>query len=267
MSFLLPTENASMKEKSIVWVIMSWFQIQKPVIPSRLSTVMLLPWCLCMKWVRFLLNFFRTAPQSNIFSESNKRDPYRAQVQWYSRLEQLPKKKRPLNEASINPPLNESWELIHEGKMFKGDISLETIFNKCSILHCDVSKTPNEIGKQNKTWIFFCRFELGSRFWFCDPSVLMFNFNEFLTSFLLQHPRDSLYLSRDQRTNQQVMQSYSQLRKNQRKRILLKKRATKPLERGDLYEQHLPGILIMSNFPAHWRTPNSVQQNPRKICA
>jgi len=95
--------------------------------------------------------------------KSNKRDPYRAQVQWYSRLEQLPKKKRPLNEASINPPLNESWELIHEGKMFKGDISLETIFNKCSILHCDVSKTPNEIGKQNKTWIFFCRFELAPK--------------------------------------------------------------------------------------------------------
>jgi len=81
-------------------------------------------------------------------------------------LEQLPKKRRPLDAASITPPLNEEWEVVHEGKMFKGDISLETIFSKCNILHCDQSEVPNAIGKQNKTWTFFCRFALGNFFFY-----------------------------------------------------------------------------------------------------
>ena len=102
--------------------------------------------------------------KSSILSESNKKDPYRAKVQWYSRLEQLPKKKRPLNAASINPPLNEDWEIIHEGKMFEGDVSIETIFGKCNILHCDETEIPTEIGKQNKVWTFFCRFALGNSY-------------------------------------------------------------------------------------------------------
>lgn len=94
-------------------------------------------------------------------SESNKKDPFRAQVQWYSRVEQLPKK---LKDIPVNPPLNESWELIHEGQKYKGDLSIETIFGKCSIITCDVNEVPaSGIGKQKKSWVFFCRFALGPK--------------------------------------------------------------------------------------------------------
>lgn len=82
-------------------------------------------------------------------------------MQWYSRVEQLPKK---LRAIQVNPPLNESWELIHEGQKYKGDLSIETIFGKCSILTCDIDQIPTGgTGKQNKSWVFFCRFALSPK--------------------------------------------------------------------------------------------------------
>ena len=92
--------------------------------------------------------------------ESNKKDPFRAQVQWYSRVEQLPKR---LRFEAADPPLDEAWEVVHEGQRYKGDLSIETVFGKCNILWCDVSDLPkSDIGKQKKSWVFFCRFALGN---------------------------------------------------------------------------------------------------------
>lgn len=93
--------------------------------------------------------------------ESNKKDPFRAQVQWYSRVEQLPKKLKAIN---VDPPLEDNWEVIHEGQRYNGDLSIETIFGKCSILDCDANEVPTKtVGRQKKSWIFFCRFALGPK--------------------------------------------------------------------------------------------------------
>ena len=82
-------------------------------------------------------------------------------MQWYSRIEQLPK---PLRALSVDPPLNETWELVHEGQRYKGDLSIETIFGKCEVLICNVNEVPKSIiGKQKKSCIFFCRFALGPK--------------------------------------------------------------------------------------------------------
>lgn len=92
--------------------------------------------------------------------ESNKKDPFRAQVQWYSRIEQLSNK---LRKDSVQPPLDDAWELVHEGQRYKGDLSIETIFGKCSVLICDGDEVPKGVGKQKKSWTFFCRFALGPK--------------------------------------------------------------------------------------------------------
>ncbi len=64
----------------------------------------------------------------------------------------------------MSPPLNESWELVHEGQRYKGDLSIETIFGKCSVMICDVNEVPKSgFGKQRKSWVFFCRFALGPK--------------------------------------------------------------------------------------------------------
>ena len=91
---------------------------------------------------------------------SNKKDPFRAQVQWYSRVEQLPKKLRAIN---VDPPLEENWEVVHEGQRYNGDLSIETIFGKCSILDCDINEVPTTTGRQKKSWVFFCRFAFGPK--------------------------------------------------------------------------------------------------------
>ena len=96
-------------------------------------------------------------------TESNKKDPFRAQVQWYSRVEQLPKRKGKDTGYHVDPPHDEDWEVIHEGTKFKGDVSIETVFDKCDIQQCDVSEIPDSIGKQKKTYVFFCRFALGPK--------------------------------------------------------------------------------------------------------
>lgn len=95
-------------------------------------------------------------------AESNKKDPFRAQVQWYSRIGQLSKK---LRKVEVNPPLDESWELVHEGQRYKGDLSIETIFGKCTVWFCGVDHkvSKTKIGKKNKSWEFFCRFGLGPK--------------------------------------------------------------------------------------------------------
>lgn len=64
----------------------------------------------------------------------------------------------------MNPPLNESWELVHEGQRYKGDLSIETLFGKCTVLTCDINDIPlSSVGKQKKSWVFFCRFALGPK--------------------------------------------------------------------------------------------------------
>lgn len=92
--------------------------------------------------------------------KSNKKDPFRAQVQWYSRVEQLSKN---LRKDGVHPPLDDAWELVHEGQRYKGDVSIETIFDKCSVLICEENEVPRGVGKQKKLCTFFCRFALGPK--------------------------------------------------------------------------------------------------------
>ena len=69
-----------------------------------------------------------------------------------------------MRKNTVNPPLDESWELVHEGQRYKGDLSIETLFGKCSVLLCDTDEIPvTRIGKQKKAWVFFCRFGLGPK--------------------------------------------------------------------------------------------------------
>lgn len=63
----------------------------------------------------------------------------------------------------MNPPLHDAWEVVHEGQRYKGDISMETVFGKCNVLTCEVDEVPKSIGKQKRTWTFFCRFALAPR--------------------------------------------------------------------------------------------------------
>lgn len=64
----------------------------------------------------------------------------------------------------MNPPLDENWELVHEGQRYKGDLSIETFFGKCSVLICNTDEVPFScIGRQKKNWVFFCRFGLGPK--------------------------------------------------------------------------------------------------------
>ena len=54
--------------------------------------------------------------------------------------------------------------MVHEGQRYKGDISIETIFGKCSVSICDLNEVPKYgMGKQKKSWVFFCRFALGPK--------------------------------------------------------------------------------------------------------
>lgn len=94
------------------------------------------------------------------YPESNKKDPFRAQVQWYSRVEQLSSK---LRKDNVHPPLDDAWEVVHEGQRYKGDISIETIFDSCSVLICGENEVPKGVGKQKKICTFFCRFALGPK--------------------------------------------------------------------------------------------------------
>lgn len=63
----------------------------------------------------------------------------------------------------MHPPLDNAWELVHEGQRYKGDLSIETIFGKCTVSICDGDEIPKIVGKQKKSWIFFCRFALGPK--------------------------------------------------------------------------------------------------------
>jgi hypothetical protein len=63
----------------------------------------------------------------------------------------------------VHPPLDNAWELVHEGQRYKGDLSIETIFGKCTVSICDGDEIPKIVGKQKKSWIFFCRFALGPK--------------------------------------------------------------------------------------------------------
>lgn len=96
-------------------------------------------------------------------TESNKEHPFRALVQWYSRVKQLSKTFR--TQLTIDPPLNEQWELVHEGRRYQGDLSIKTIIGKCQVLMCNnVNEVPNSrIGKQETSLVFFCRFALVSK--------------------------------------------------------------------------------------------------------
>ena len=89
-----------------------------------------------------------------------KKDPFRAQVQWYSRIEQLPPR---IRKWPVEPPLDIEWEVVNEGQRYQGDISIETIFGKCSIQMVDVETIPAPVGKVGRDWVFFCRFALGAK--------------------------------------------------------------------------------------------------------
>lgn len=64
-------------------------------------------------------------------AESNKKDPFRALVRWYSRVGQLPTRIRKW-ETQLDQALDVNWEVVDEGARYKGDISIETIFGMCS---------------------------------------------------------------------------------------------------------------------------------------
>lgn len=62
----------------------------------------------------------------------------------------------------MDPPLEDEWELVHEGQRYKGDLSIETVFGRCSVLFCGIDEVPKKlVGRlKDKSCVFFCRFAL-----------------------------------------------------------------------------------------------------------
>lgn len=92
--------------------------------------------------------------------EMSNRDPCRAIVQWYSRPQSIPHKHFDNDEICIDF----NTELIEEHRPYDSDISLETIFRKCSVI-CGTAETSaaglmqNFAGKRSNCPMFVCRYK------------------------------------------------------------------------------------------------------------
>uniref|UniRef100_A0A1A9X3S8 Origin recognition complex subunit 1 n=1 Tax=Glossina brevipalpis TaxID=37001 RepID=A0A1A9X3S8_9MUSC len=92
--------------------------------------------------------------------EKSNRDPYRAIVQWYSRPQSIPAKYVNKDELCFDF----ERELIEEHRSYDSDISLETIFRKCSVLYGTVDTSASGLlghsnRKNNSCPTFICRYK------------------------------------------------------------------------------------------------------------
>ncbi|KAL9912819.1 origin recognition complex subunit 1 [Glossina fuscipes fuscipes] len=92
--------------------------------------------------------------------EISNRDPYRAIVQWYSRPQSIPAKH--FDDDDIC--LDFEKELIEEHRPYDPDISLETIFRKCSVLYGTVDCFATDLLESSNTKktscpTFVCRYK------------------------------------------------------------------------------------------------------------
>ncbi|KAM7343467.1 origin recognition complex subunit 1 isoform 2-T2 [Cochliomyia hominivorax] len=92
--------------------------------------------------------------------EMSNRDPCRAIVQWYSRPECIPHKHFDNDEVCIDF----DTELVEEHRPYDSDISLETVFRKCSVI-CGSTETSaagllqHFNNKRNSCPMFVCRYK------------------------------------------------------------------------------------------------------------
>ncbi|CAG5036081.1 unnamed protein product [Parnassius apollo] len=86
---------------------------------------------------------------------SNKNDPYRAKVQWYSRPSDLP------NGCfnKIEPIAFFEREVVEDHRPFDTDVSIETFFKKCFITLAHTKESDNII-KDAPLYHYICRYRL-----------------------------------------------------------------------------------------------------------
>ncbi|XP_063230635.1 origin recognition complex subunit 1 isoform X2 [Bacillus rossius redtenbacheri] len=95
-------------------------------------------------------------------SDTNAEDPYRAVVQWYSRVRELPKKTALQLEGC--PELCPEAEVVEDTRSFDDDISLETVFRSCKVVFLPPSRDPREAAREGgPAPLFVCRFRLVPR--------------------------------------------------------------------------------------------------------
>uniref|UniRef100_A0A1A9ZNE4 Origin recognition complex subunit 1 n=1 Tax=Glossina pallidipes TaxID=7398 RepID=A0A1A9ZNE4_GLOPL len=90
--------------------------------------------------------------------EISNRDPYRAIVQWYSRPQSIPAKHFDDDEICFEK------ELIEDHRPYDPDISLETIFRKCSVLYGTIDSLATDLLESSNTKktscpTFVCRYK------------------------------------------------------------------------------------------------------------
>ncbi|XP_045777243.1 origin recognition complex subunit 1 isoform X2 [Maniola jurtina] len=97
---------------------------------------------------------------------SNNNNPFRAKVQWYSKPDALPK--GCYNQAE---PINfYNREVVEDHRPFDTDVSIETFFKKCSVIHTFTKDTDDILHNQKYTYI--CRYRLmplGRRKTYLEP--------------------------------------------------------------------------------------------------
>uniref|UniRef100_A0A182LWF2 Origin recognition complex subunit 1 n=1 Tax=Anopheles culicifacies TaxID=139723 RepID=A0A182LWF2_9DIPT len=104
-------------------------------------------------------------------NDSGSKDPYRAIVEWYSRPAALPKPITRDENYTFDPR-----EVIADTR-FSPDISIETIFNLCSVVHVpmDINVQELVLSKSSKRCpTFFARYKLektGGRSWNLAPLI------------------------------------------------------------------------------------------------
>ncbi|CAK1584286.1 unnamed protein product [Parnassius mnemosyne] len=86
---------------------------------------------------------------------SNKNDPYRAKVQWYSRPSDLPN--GCLNKTE--PIAFFEKEVVEDHRPFDTDVSIETFFKKCFITLAH-TKDSDDIIKASPLYHYICRYRL-----------------------------------------------------------------------------------------------------------
>ncbi|XP_026491784.2 origin recognition complex subunit 1 [Vanessa tameamea] len=85
--------------------------------------------------------------------QSNKNDPFRAKVQWYSRPSDLPK------ECDSKNILFYDKEVIEDNRPFDTDVSIETIFKKCYIT-LTITKDTDDTLIGAPSYHYICRYRL-----------------------------------------------------------------------------------------------------------
>ncbi|CAH2042138.1 unnamed protein product, partial [Iphiclides podalirius] len=86
---------------------------------------------------------------------SNKNDPYRAKVQWFSKPTDLPA--RCFNK--MEPISFYEKEVVEDHRPFDMDVSIETFFKKCNIILSHTKDSVDQL-KGTASYVYICRYRL-----------------------------------------------------------------------------------------------------------